>query len=428
MKMIKVQKLGTLITLLGALSLGACGGSDPDTSGTPTDGSRKESSSGTQEDPADTKKPDSADQSANSQNLEELFKYTLLEEEDTVLLTAYIGEEENVTVFGSYKIGGKEYRTLLADGVIEHGTKNSPFRNDTTIRSLTFVGGVKCNNCSEYFSYCTNLETIDLSGLDTSECSDFSGMFNECKSLQAVDLSPLDFGSLTDLYSMFSGCKSLTELDFSMVDTSNVTNFSSLFAYCSSLQNLNIEGMDTSSSTYFASMFDGCSSLTSIDLSGFDTSHADAMPAMFRGCESLTGIDLSSFDTSLVDGMGSMFAGCKSLTSIDVSGFNTSSNTDLSNMFSGCEGLTDIDLSCFDTSHVRDLSGMFAGCTGLQQLDISHFTINNSLKYSYDMFKSCENLTAVYVNQNFYDYVYSDQVKNNDNMFKDSSISDFTVK
>ncbi|MDE5590489.1 MAG: DUF285 domain-containing protein, partial [Acetatifactor sp.] len=86
------------------------------------------------------------------------------------------------------------------------------------------------------------------------------------------------------------------------------------------------------------------------------------------------------------------------------------------------------DLTNFDPTHVKALGGMFAGCSGLEQLDISNFTVKNSLKYTYDMFKGCENLTAVYVNQNFYDYVYSDKVKNNRNMFEDSSITDFTVK
>ena len=210
MKIMNVKKIGILMTLLGALSLGACGGSDPGASGNSADGSRKESSSDIRENFSDTQKPEVADQDAKEQNLEELFEYTLMEEENTVLLTKYIGEDENVTVFGSYKIGGKEYQTLLADGVIEHGNKNSPFRDNNTITSLSFVDGVTINNCSNYFCYCTSLETIDFRGLDTSECSNFSAMFSECESLQAVDLSPLNLGSLTELHSMFSGCKSLT--------------------------------------------------------------------------------------------------------------------------------------------------------------------------------------------------------------------------
>ena len=50
------------------------------------------------------------------------------------------------------------------------------------------------------------------------------------------------------------------------------------------------------------------------------------------------------------------------------------------------------------------------------------------MKYTYDMFKNCSALTAVYVNKDFYDFVYSDRVKNKDNMFKNCPVTDFTVK
>lgn len=386
-----LKKTGFLLALLGALALSACGTPDTD--------SDRNSIAGNGE-----KVPNSSNSNkeAKDKTLDSsLFEYTLIEEENTVLLTKYIGEAAQVTVYGSYKIGGKEYKTRLQDGIINN-SKSSPFWDNTTITSVTFVGGVKLNNCGSFFSGCTKLETVDLSGLDTSECSKFSAMFCDCSSLQAIDLSTLNMDKLTDLYSMFSYCESLTELDLSMIDTSNVTSFSNLFEHCSSLETLNIEGMNTSKSLGFVSMFDGCRSLASIDVSGFDTAGATALSAMFRGCESLTSIDCSSFDTSNITYLESMFAGCASLTTLNI--------------------------DSFDTRQVQSMASMFEGCRSLEQLDISHFTAGGSLKYIYNMFKNCEKLTAVYVNQGFYDRAYSDKMKNNSHLFEESAVSDFTVK
>lgn len=414
------KKTRILLALVGILALGACGSPDADAPKNSVNDSRGNS--------AAEAHTNTSDKDEKDRKLDGLFEYTLIEEENTVLLTKYIGDSEAVTVYGSYKISGKEYTTRLQDGVDETHTKSSPFWDNTTIKSLTFVDGVKVNNCSSYFDGCTNLETIDLNGLDTSESSRFCAMFAECRSLQSVDLTPLNMDKLTELYGMFSGCESLTELDFSMVDTSNVISFDSLFSECKSLQTLNIKGMNTGSATYLASVFDGCESLTSIDVSGFDTSNVDAMPAMFRGCESLTDIDVSNFDTSKVVGMGAMFAGCKNLTGIDFSNFDTSSLRYMDGMFSGCENLTTVNLDSFDTVHVNSMASMFEGCKSLKQLDISHFTTEIALTYTYDMFKNCDSLTVVYVNQDFYNFVYSDKVKNNNNMFDNCPVEDFTVK
>lgn len=394
----KKKKLVILVALLGALTLAACGVSDAGAPQSSVNGSGENIPENTQDDSSNSGTPN---RDANDKSLDSSFEYTLIEEENTVLLTEYIGDEEQITVYGSYIIGGKEYKTRLQDGVTD-GWKTSPFRDNTTLTSIAFVGGVKLDNCSNYFSYCTNLETVDFSGLDTSGCSDFSAMFSECRSLQAIDLSTLNMDSLVEIYSMFSDCESLTELDLSMIDTSNVNSFDNLFTNCSSLQNLNIEGMNTSKSHGFVNMFSGCSSLTSIDVSGFDTSNAIALSRMFVGCSSLTSLDLSSFNTSNVTGMDSMFAGCTNLTTLNI--------------------------DSFDTRQVQHMSSMFEDCSSLEQIDISHFTAGGSLKYIYCMFKDCEQLTAVYVNQDFYDCAYSDKMKNNDHLFENSPITDFTVK
>lgn len=118
------------------------------------------------------------DENVQSENakieiLEGVVEYELIESENTVLLKRYTGQEEHLTVYGSYEIDGKEYKTRLRDGTYA-GNTWSPFRDrGSNLISVTFAGGVKLNDCSSYFHKCTNLKTVDLSGLDTSDRSDF---------------------------------------------------------------------------------------------------------------------------------------------------------------------------------------------------------------------------------------------------------------
>ena len=144
--------------------------------------------------------------------------------------------------------------------------------------------------------------------------------------------------------SMFYGCSLLDSLDLSGLDTSDATDMSFMFYGCSSLDSLDLSSFDTSRVTGMPSMFSGCSKLRSLDLSGLDTSRVTGMSAMFSGCSSLESLDLSSFDTSRVTGMPSMFSGCSSLESLDLSSFDTSRVASMSNMFYGCSGLRTVVL------------------------------------------------------------------------------------
>ena len=169
-------------------------------------------------------------------------------------------------------------------------------------------------------------------------------MFLDCRSLESLDLSGLDTSSATGMSSMFSGCSSLESLDLSGFDTSNVIGMRDMFRYCKSLTSLDPSGFDTSSVVGMSGMFRGCSSLDSLDLSGLDTSSATDMSYMFRGCSSLESLDPSGFDTSSVVGMRGMFDGCSSLESLDLSGFDTSSVLYIRDMFDGCSGLRTVTL------------------------------------------------------------------------------------
>ena len=123
------------------------------------------------------------------------------------------------------------------------------------------------------------------------------------------------------MISYFEEFSNVTSIDLSALDTSNVTNMSAMFSYCRGLTNLDVSKFDTSQVTDMSSMFGGCRSLTSLDVSKFDTSQVTDMSSMFGGCSSLTSLDVSSFDTSQVTDMNSMFCNCPSWDVVDKTKF-----------------------------------------------------------------------------------------------------------
>ena len=243
------------------------------------------------------------------------------------------------------------------------------------------------------FQRCSNLESLDLSGLDTSRVTDMSCMFDGCSSLESLDLSGLDTSSVERMYRMFHGCSSLTSLDLSTLDMSRVEIMSWMFRDCSSLESLDLAPLDASEVENTSSMFYGCSSLTSLDLSGLGTSKVTYMRDMFSGCSSLTSLDLSGLDIWGATDMSGMFHGCSSLTSLDLSGLDISGVVNMRDMFSGCSSLTSLDLSGLDTSCAEDMSGMFHGCPGLRTVTLGEkFSSENP--YFYFPTPQGENLTG----------------------------------
>ena len=93
--------------------------------------------------------------------------------------------------------------------------------------------------------------------------------------------------SCTNLSYMFYSCSNLTSLDLSWLDTSNVTDMTNMFAYCNSLTSLDLSNFDTSKVISMEYMVNGCSNLTSLDLSNWDTSKVTTMTQMFYGCSAM---------------------------------------------------------------------------------------------------------------------------------------------
>ena len=193
------------------------------------------------------------------------------------------------------------------------------------------------------------------------------GMFAYLENVESLDLTNLDTSNITNMSSMFQGSSSLTSIKLSNFDTSNVKSMYRMFRDCTNLANLDLSNFDTSKVTDMYEFFHNCKKITSIDLSSFNTSNVIRMYRMFGYCENLKILDLNSFDTSSVTGMNNMFIGCTSLTSLDLSSFDTRSVTTMSHMFYYCSKLKTIYVSdLWSTSNVTSSNKMFDLCKSLE--------------------------------------------------------------
>ena len=228
-------------------------------------------------------------------------------------------------------------------------------------------GSVEANtNGSGMFSYLDNVDTLDLTGLDTSNTTDMSHMFRDSKKLTSLDLSNFNTFKVIYMNNMFYNCTSLTKLNLNSFDTSKVVYMNNMFYNCTSLSKLDLNSFTTSKVTTMLGMFNSCKKLSYIDLSGFNTSKVTNMQSMFYNCEKLENIDLSNFDSSNVTNMSYMFDRCSNLTSLDVSTFDTSKVTNMNAMFAYCNVLETIYVSNkWNTSNVTSFNNMFLNCTSL---------------------------------------------------------------
>ena len=116
-------------------------------------------------------------------------------------------------------------------------------------------GSVEANtNGSGMFAYLENVDTLDLTGLDTSNITDMSHMFRDSKKLTSLDLSNFNTFKVIYMNNMFYNCTSLTKLNLNSFDTSKVKLMGDMFSYCSSLVTLDLSNFDTSNVINMVSM------------------------------------------------------------------------------------------------------------------------------------------------------------------------------
>ena len=150
------------------------------------------------------------------------WRYTLDKENRTITLKHYLGNEIDISVYGSYEVDGIIYHTkIFNDG------------NTTTV-------------C--LFGFCENIETITFfDNVDTSDLTTMSYMFYRCTSLKNIEFGKnFSTTNVNSMNSVFGNCSSLKSLDLTSFNTNNIrTSVNShgymyMFVNCSSLQSINV--------------------------------------------------------------------------------------------------------------------------------------------------------------------------------------------
>ena len=262
------------------------------------------------------------------------------------------------------------------------------------------------SNSKGMFQWFTKMETIDLSGFDTSEVTSMNTMFYSMYSLKNIDVSGFNTSKVTDMYAMFDQSGVIEELNLSNFDTSNVTNMGYMFFGSAKIRKLDLTNFDTSKVTNMYGMFEAMTDVGEIKFgTNFNTRNVTNMGRMFSRASSIQQLDLSHFNTVNVTAMNDMFSLMTSLTQINFgANFDTSNVTDMTGMFYQSTSLVNLDLSHFNTRKVKSMNSMFSQMSGLTILDISNFE-TPSLEDAGSMFAIdpgfSDNLEKIYVNQDF---------------------------
>ena len=227
------------------------------------------------------------------------FAYTI--SENKLIITEYIGEDDNLTIPADAIINGENYGVEVDSlyklpgwnyYLYKFHNANYDFNNIPPLKRIIFEDGVVFSQHMT-FAGLESLEELDLSGVNTSKMYDMSFMFYKCSNLKNIDLSCFDTSNVGDMQYMFAGCRNLEQLDLSGFDTHNVSGEESTFM-------MKPNWYITSYFGGMASMFSGCENLKTLNLHSFDTSSVYTMADMFKDCKSLNTIDMSSFDLGAI--------------------------------------------------------------------------------------------------------------------------------
>ncbi|MFS1046759.1 BspA family leucine-rich repeat surface protein [Enterococcus faecium] len=229
------------------------------------------------------------------------WKFELTSDKEKYLLTEYVGGETNVVVPAT--LNGMP--TVLKD------IDSTVIPNYQDVTSFRIGGNITLQDNNLYYAFrnWSNLQEVDLSGLDTSNVIDMTGMFEYDAKLQNVNVNNLNTSNVNDMGYLFRGCSSLQNININNWDVSNVTGLNNMFRECSSLQNININNWDVSNVTNMNSMFFNCTGLTELDLSNWRTPKLTSVNRMFNGTNNLKLLYLNDFITTNNTDMTCMFYG-----------------------------------------------------------------------------------------------------------------------
>jgi len=233
-------------------------------------------------------------------------------------------------------------------------------------------GVVASSSCFGLFYDYTNLTSINLDNLDTSNTRDMQSMFNNVNKLENLNVN-IDTSKVTNMQYMFNRMDSLKNITFGTnFKTNNVIAMSFMFANCKSLKTLNLSKFTTTNVINMFKMFFECSSLETINLSNFTTTNVTDMSYMFYNNNMLQSLNINHFDTSNVTDMSYMFYNLKEITSLNLSNIKTTKLKKANRMFYYMSSLSTLKLNSADFSKTKETEEMFRHLNSLTSIEVSN--------------------------------------------------------
>ena len=144
--------------------------------------------------------------------------------------------------------------------------------NCPNLTSVDFTGmNTENSKTARWMVYhCSNLQYINLGGIDTSKVVDMASMFSHLYKLTKIEgLHKIDTSSAVNISRMFSCLESIEELDLSELDFSNVTNMDNIFEFNANLKKINMPGLKNKSNIKMQGVFSNCAKLQFINMQNF---------------------------------------------------------------------------------------------------------------------------------------------------------------
>ena len=256
-------------------------------------------------------------------------------------------------------------RTLIFPTNFDATSLSGTFLNCSAISQIIFQSGfTACNNMSQAFSSCINLDTLTLPttmGLNV----DMNNAFNSCRSLTTITI-PSTY-NITSLAIAFFACDSVSTITLPNNSQNNITSMSNAFASCYNLKTVTLPTSLTGVTT-LQSAFVNCSELESVTFPTTMNS-CTTLASAFQFCFSLTSVTMPT-SMSACTNFSSVFQNCSKLTSITMPATVSAATTTYANAFQSSASLKTITLPTTQTASLTTFANAFQYCGALT-------TINN---------------------------------------------------
>ncbi|MDF7639454.1 BspA family leucine-rich repeat surface protein [Lactobacillus sp. ESL0791] len=259
----------------------------------------------------------------------------------------------------------------------------------------------------------TGLQTLNLTGLDTSNAGNMADMFYNDRELTSITFGSWNTSKVTNMSQMFYNDQKLKTADLNIAasgnywNTGSVTNMSQMFSYTGLTDTLDLSNWNVGNVEDMSQMFSYSSNLRGITFTNWNTGKVKNMSNMFQTTR-LTSLNVSNFDTHSVTDMSYMFNNIgSSITTLtlakSVNSWDTSKVVNMNNMFSSTYfsviGSGGLNLDSWDTSSVTDMSGMFQSMYNLTSVDLDKWNISKVTTMN-SMFKSDGSLKSIDLHHN----------------------------